>query len=906
MLLATGDKVSVESTLLYFSERSPHIHFRVAHSTTEISEGVKAGDLDVVVLDSSLEKEKILESVAILHGEGDRVVPAIVVLDRMHEELTETVLTSGAADVVLKSDYFLPRLRAAIENACERSSLAGEVAALRKRAEEPSYHGTLRSQAEEDAAKGEQKFRELADLLPILVFETDERGKLTFANRACIEAFGVTSAKFESGVTPIEFVGPEDAGKAREALARVLEGSSLKPERLNARRAGGAVFPALVSASPIMSGDRPVGVRGFLVDMSNLDAMQSAIQEGEEKFRTLVESSVMGVYIIQDDKFAYVNPAMGRIFGYTQAEFISLDTIFDVIIPSDRDKVRENIRKRIEGEWESVKYTFRCNKKTGEKIDVEVFGSRTVFWGRAAVIGTLEDITQRREAEERLRQSEDRYRTLFDESIDAIYISTPSGRMLDINSAGLRLFGYNSKEELLGEESLETYYENPIERRKFMSVLETEGFVRDFETRLRRKDGQVLAILDSATAVHNGNGEIVAYRGILRDITERKRLEEQLFQSQKLESLGQLTSGIAHDFNNVLGGIIGFAELALGKIDEKNPVYNYLKRIYSLADRAAKITKQLLAFARRQILMPKDINLNSLIHDLIELLPRLMGEHVEISFIPGKDLATIHADPSQIEQVIINLAVNAADAMPDGGRLTIGSTNAFLDEFFCRVHSNVQPGSYVMISVSDTGTGIDPSIVGRIYEPFFTTKDVGRGTGLGLSVVHGIIRQHGGAINVYSEVGKGTTFKLYFPAIARHPNENQQESEKQQILRTGNETILIVEDNEDLREFMQDLLEGSGYSVRLAGDGEEGISEFRKYPREVSLIITDVMMPKMSGKELKESIDLEFPGTKFLFISGYTESVVHHGFVLASQVDFLQKPFSAYQFSDKVRKILDR
>ncbi len=641
----------------------------------------------------------------------------------------------------------------------------------------------------------------------------------------------------------------------------------------------------------------------LLTDMARAEA---AIRESEEKFRTLVESSLMGVYIIQDGKFVYTNPAMSRMYGYTEDEFLAMESIIETIVPEDRVIVMENIRKRIDGEAESIKYDFRTLKKNGQTFHAEVFGSRTTFSGRPAVIGTADDITERKLAEEKLRQSEERYRSLFEESLDAIYVTTPSGKILDINTAGVKMFGFDSRSEMLDLESVSELYDNPKEREKSKLVLESAGFVRDNPITLKRKDGGRLNIQDTSTVIRDAEGKIVAYRGILRDMTEKMKLEEQLLQSQKLESIGQLTSGIAHDFNNVIGGIIGFTELALGKIEEGHPVNNYLMRIYGLADRAAKITKQMLAFARRQILMPRDLNLNELTGDILELLRRLLGEQIQVRFVPEVDLKTVRADPSQIEQVLLNLAVNAGDAMPHGGTLTIETANAYLDEFYCRSHTNVKPGEFVVIAVTDTGTGIDSSTIERIFEPFFTTKEIGKGTGLGLSVVHGIVRQHGGTVNVYSEVGKGTTFKVYFPAVNRGAKKPADRTERGRQLSRGSETVLVVEDNEDLRDFMRSLLEENGYTVLTAREGKEGIAVFGDHAHDIELVISDIVMPKVGGKGLREAVEAKFPGRKFLFISGYTDLTVHHGFIVDESVDFLQKPFTAFEFTDRVRKVLDR
>ncbi len=640
--------------------------------------------------------------------------------------------------------------------------------------------------------------------------------------------------------------------------------------------------------------------------LTHMTRAEVAIRESEEKFRTLVESSLVGVYIIQDGRFVYTNPAMTRMFAYSAAEFLAMQSVLETVVPEDHHVVTENIRRRIDGDTESMKYDFAGLRKDGERMSVEVFGSRTTFHGRPAVIGTAEDITERKIAEEKLRRSEEMYRSLFEESIDAIYVTTPAGKILDINTAAVNLFGFDSRDEMLALENVKVLYDNPDERERSKHIVETDGFMRDLLITLKRKDGTRLTVLDSATVLRDAEGKPVAYRGILRDVTEKRKLEEQLLQSQKLESLGQLTSGIAHDFNNVLGGIIGFTELALGKIEEGHPVNSYLMRIYGLADRAAKITKQLLAFARRQILMPRELNLNELIGDILELLKRLLGEQIQIRFLPASELNVVLADAAQVEQVIMNLAVNAGDAMPYGGRLTIETANTYLDEFYCRTHTNVKPGGYVVVTVSDTGAGMDAKTIERIFEPFFTTKEVGKGTGLGLSVVHGIIRQHGGTIGVYSEKGKGTTFSVYFPASKGVAGKSPIQADKAKPISRGIETVLVVEDNEELREFMETLLVESGYTVLTAREGEEGVAVFENHADDISLVISDIVMPKMSGKGLKDAIDANFPGRKFLFISGYTDSAVHHGFILDEKVDFLQKPFTAFEFAERVRKILDR
>lgn len=749
----------------------------------------------------------------------------------------------------------------------------------------------------------ENRYRLLFENSADELFIIDEDGTILQVNRTASEKLGYSRERLlGQKLSAILPAGVREGERTR--TAQILDSGEATYESLHQRK-DGRIIPVEVHGRSIVIDE----TRTILLaarDLTERKKAEATIEESEQKFKNLVESSLVGVYIIQDGKFAYVNPALSKIFGYTQDELIAMPSIAPGIVAEDRKRVLERMKVRLETDTESIKYSFGVIRKDRQIVQVETLGSRTMFEGRPAIIGTLEDVTETRKSEEKLRESEARYRDLFENSVDAIYLSTPRGKILDINPAGVRLFGFPSKQELLELDDIAEFYENREDREVFKRTLEARGMVRDFEVKIKKKDGQHLTVLDTASVVLNDKGEVAGYHGILRDLTEKRRLEEQLFQSQKLESLGQLTSGIAHDFNNVLGGIMGFTELALEKTEQNKVVHDYCTKIFSLAERAAKITRQLLAFARRQILMPKDISLNELIGDLFELLPRLLGEHVETSFIPGEDLKTVRADPSQLEQVLLNLAVNASDAMPNGGKLIIETSNAFLDEAYCASHVNVEPGEYAMVSVSDTGFGIDPETLQHIFEPFFTTKTVGKGTGLGLAVVHGIIQQHGGSINVYSEIGKGSTFKLYLPAVAGAAEKLSPQPRTMRRLMSGTETVLIVEDNEELREFMRRLLVDHGYTVLTACDGEEGHTVFEEHSAQISLIVTDVVMPKMNGKELRERILTEYPDTKFVLISGYPGHAISDGLLLDSRVEFLQKPFTAFEFAEKVRRTIDK
>jgi signal transduction histidine kinase/CheY-like chemotaxis protein len=396
------------------------------------------------------------------------------------------------------------------------------------------------------------------------------------------------------------------------------------------------------------------------------------------------------------------------------------------------------------------------------------------------------------------------------------------------------------------------------------------------------------------------------FKELMQAEEDKIAIQEQFRQSQKMEAIGGLAGGIAHDFNNLLTVIKGYAELSCIGLDTSDPLRGNIEEILKASERATNLTRQLLAFSRRQILDFKVINLNTLLKDLDKMLHRILGEDIDLAYHLSEDIGKVKTDPGQIEQVILNLAVNSRDAMPSGGKLTIETLNVELDEAYARTHMEISPGHYVMFSVSDSGAGIPPEVRERIFEPFFTTKEKGKGTGLGLSTVYGIVKQSGGNINVYSEPGLGTTFKIYLPRVEEE-EDNLQWKDLDISLLTGNETILLAEDEQSVRELAGRILRDRGYQVYEAHDGKDALGMVQGHPeRKIHLLLTDVVMPGMSGKNLADCLKLSMPDIKVLFISGYTDNaIVHHG-VLDKGVNFIQKPFSMESLARKVRGVLDR
>jgi len=546
----------------------------------------------------------------------------------------------------------------------------------------------------------------------------------------------------------------------------------------------------------------------------------------------------------------------------------------------------------------------------GSEIPVELTITAIGDFPHPTFTAFIRDLTERKRAEVELRQSEERYRDLVENAHDIIYEHDLEGYYTAANKAAQHITGY-SLPETLELNMTQTVVPEYLEKAQLMFQRKLAGEeITAYELEIIAKNGSRIPVEVNTRLVFH-DGVPVGVQGIARDITERKRLEgalreseEQLRQSQKLEAIGQLAGGVAHDFNNLLTAINGYSALALRRLGDDHPVSSYLEEIRKAGDRAANLTRQLLAFGRKQLLQPLAINLNDIVGDMINLLKRLIGEDIQLVTRPDAKLKLIKADPGQLEQVLLNLVVNARDAMPSGGTVTIETANTTLDGAYAGRHVGVTPGEYVILAISDTGTGMDHATQSRIFEPFFTTKETGKGTGLGLSTVYGIIKQSGGNVWVYSESGKGTTFKVYLPQVEDQvaPRED---SKADATIKRGCETVLLVEDEELVRKLAGDLLEESGYVVLSASGGEEAISFGKNHTNRIDLLITDVVMPRISGKQVAEQLAKIHPETKVLFMSGYTdEAIVHHG-IVDSHIAFIQKPFSERALAQKVRDVLD-
>jgi two-component system, cell cycle sensor histidine kinase and response regulator CckA len=631
-------------------------------------------------------------------------------------------------------------------------------------------------------------------------------------------------------------------------------------------------------------------------------ASRKALEESAEAHRLLFEASPLPLFVFDVETLApiAVNRAALDLYGYAHEEFMQ-HPVSDLAVAG-----RETAKARLAA-WGDAEATgiSHYRRKDGSQFVAEYTTRALPFAGHRARITVIRDITERYEAE----QTRALLAAIVQSSNDAIVSKRLDGTITSWNRAAEQLFGYSAAEAVGQNIAILIPPDRLSEERTFLERITAGERVDHYETVRRRMDGSLVAVSVSIAPVLDASGKVVGASKTARDLTARqsaaealRRTEEQLRQAQKMEAVGRLAGGIAHDFNNVLSVILSYSETLLEDLEPNDPTMGDIDQIRKAAWRAAELTRQLLVFSRQQVVEAKVVDLNEVLAAMNKMLRRILGEDIELGFVPATPLGRIFADPSNVEQVIMNLVVNARDAMPTGGRLTIETGNVELDDDYACQHLGTKPGPHVMLAVTDTGIGMDRATQSRIFEPFFTTKEAGKGTGLGLSTVFGIAQRCGGSVWVYSEPGKGTTFKVYFPL---------NEAAVELTVRTlppatlrGTETILLVEDQEQVRAVALRILTRNGYRVMVAQNAGEALLLCEKHPGAIDLLLTDVVMPRMSGAELAKRLAATRPTMKVLCMSGYTDdSIVRHG-VLDSGLAFLQKPFTPESLTRKVREVL--
>ncbi len=730
---------------------------------------------------------------------------------------------------------------------------------------------TGRRQAEEALDEERSQLLTLINNLPDYVSIKDRESRVLITNTANARVMGLQKPQDAVGKTDLDFYPPPEAARYIADERTVIQtGTALINKEEESVDQKGQKRWTLTTKVPLRNAQGKVmGIVCTGRDITEHHRIEEKLRRSEQRYRDLLEQAADGIFLLDENmKFLMANSELCKMLGYDQEELLRLsiqDTYPDELL--DEGKVRF---KKIDS-GEKLRFERLMKRRDGSVFPVEITAGKLSDGTQQAI---ARDITEGKQAEERL-QSLARFP---DESPQPVLRVSPDGSVMYANKAS---------EPLMASWVSGRYL-------PALTFAWESGKKQEIEIHEASRSYAVTIV------PFPGVGYINLYG---RDVTEEKSLAERLTQAQKIEAIGQLAGGIAHDFNNILQAITGYCEVLKGELPERNQ--QYVAEITRAAKRAAALTAQLLEFSRRQILRPRVVNAKDLVRSMQKMLERVIGEDIELRTFIDPDTGNFLADPGQIEQVLLNLTVNSRDAMPSGGKLTLETSNRSFDEAYTRDHPGAKAGRYVRIAVSDTGVGMDQETLSHMYEPYFTTKETGKGTGLGLSTTYGIVKQSEGYINCYSEPGKGTTFTIYLP-LTLEQADKPLVAAPGKTAPGGTETILIVDDDSAVRTTARLALEGAGYTVIEAPGGTEALSDVASRGIKVGLLVTDVVMPRLSGKELARKLGETCPGARVLYVSGYTANVISHHGILEAGLDFLQKPFSSNELLSKVREILDR
>jgi len=658
----------------------------------------------------------------------------------------------------------------------------------------------------------------------------------------------------------------------------------------------------------------PAMIQGTVVDISQqkfaeagYHQAQQALKDSETRYRRLFETSKDGILIVdfKSGQIIDVNPFLIELLGYTHGEFVGkklweIGPFKDIL--ASQTAFSELQTKGV------IRYDdLPLETKAGQRINVEFVSNVYKIDGTHVVQCDIRDITERKRADAALKMSEIHHREVFEGAVHGIYLGTLEGRFLEVNQALVALLGYSSAEEVLKLSVSQDVFAQPEEGLRLLHKWQLTGEIEE-EVQWKRRDQRLITVRLRGRVLGTEHQRAEGLEVIVEDVTERRALEEQMRQALKIEAVGQLAGGMAHEFNNYLGIVLGYSDLLLEEAGATEGLRRNVAEINAATQRAASLTRQLLALSRRQVLEPRVLDVNAVVWETHKLLRHVIPENIDLVPVLEPNLQPVKVDPAQIQQILINLVVNARDAMPQGGKVVIETANVELDEEYAGRHIEVQPGRYVMLAVSDNGSGIDEQTQARIFEPFFTTKQEGKGTGLGLSTVYGIVRQSGGHITVESVLQEGTRFRIYLPPTAAVELRAKVEDEKplmQPEILSGTETVLVVEDQAALLRLISVCLQKRGYTVFAAEDGAEAIRILENNPGEIDLVVSDIMMPKMNGLELRKKAILLRPEMRFLFISGYAEDTIGQTAHLPQDAGYLGKPFLPIELERRVRALLN-
>jgi len=745
-----------------------------------------------------------------------------------------------------------------------------------------------------------ERFRPLTDQRGLCLYLIDLEGRLLEVNDAFLALLDFPREEL-LGRELLAWVAQADRAAFLDFLREIVGGGAQRqPLECGLRRRDGATVHLETGGTLIFREGTPLGVQAAGYDVSARRRRQEALAESERKYRRLVESAHEGILVVQDGRIQYANPRAMELIGSPH----DADGLLPVFVdPDDSAMVFERCRASPSGQPLPHVCSFKIVDESGHPRWVEISAVTFSWEGRPATLNILSDITQRKRSEAAVRKSEEQYRLLVENAHEAIFI-LQNGRVKFHNLNTEQLTG-RSGEKLAS--SAFSQWVDPEDRGAVIGhlhgVLQGRPVPGPHAFRLGKGNGET--VWAEANVVRVTWEENPALLCFVRDISGQKALEAQLRQAQKMEAIGRLTGGVAHDFNNAMTAVIGFSDVLMTQMGKDHPSIKHLAEIKRAGTHAATLTRQLLAFSSKQVLHPQVLNPNDIIGGMEKIMRRLIGEDIQLVTEPDPVLGNVKADPGQMEQVLLNLVINARDAMPSGGQISIRTRHVHLDEAHAARHVAVRPGPYVEISLTDTGTGMDEATRSRIFEPFFTTKEPGKGTGLGLATVYGIVKQSGGHIRVDSEPGRGTTFQVYLPRVQDALSRAEPSLPAPETAPSGSETVLVVEDESGIRQLISDLLRENGYQVLAAPDPGDALRIGAHHAGRIHLTLTDVVMPQMSGKEMAERLVSSRADMKVIYMSGYTdEDIFRHG-ILEPGIHFLEKPFTPLTLLRKVRQVLD-
>jgi PAS domain S-box-containing protein len=811
--------------------------------------------------------------------------PFLLVSGSIGEQAAIESLKAGATDYVLKPwpERLAPAVRRAVAEAEERRR---------------------RRRAETELVRREKHFRALTDNALDILTILDQEGRFSHNSPSVKRVLGY-GPKELAGQNAFALIHPEDLPGGLQGFDHGLRNPdhTITLEFRVRHQDGSWRYLEVVGQSRLDDPD----IAGVVVnsrDISDHKQAEAGLRESEKRFRDLFEGSPDAIFVEDlHGTVLDVNPAACRLHGVTREELIG-KKVFDLVPPDQGEQVARDFQALVEGRRQQVEGASRT--QDGRAVPVEVRASRIKYAAQEAVLLHVHDITDRKLAEAVLRSSEMLFHSVWENSVDGMRLTDENGTIVAVNDAFCKLVGLR-REDLEGKPFTVIFADSELSGRmleEFRQRFRDRIVEKQRERRLRLHNGNVVT-LEHTNSFVEFHGQPSLLLGQFRDLTAQKRLEEQLRQSQKMEAIGQLAGGVAHNFNNLLTVIHGHASLLLASASLAGISAKSVQQISQAAERAAGLTRQLLAFGRRQVMQPRQLDMNEVVGNMTKMLGRILGEDIALQLRYSPQPALVQADAGMMEQVLLNLAVNARDAMPKGGLLAIKISPVNVDAIHTAEHPEACVGNYVCLSVTDTGCGIPPENLRRIFEPFFTTKEVGKGTGLGLATVYGIVKQHQGWIEVESEVGRGTAFKVFIP-LSGETAKVAHDQPDEKAARGGTETILVVEDEAPVRELVCSVLAGHGYRVLQAESGAGALQIWRDSKEEIDLLLTDLVMPdRLNGRELAEKLWTERPRLKVIFTSGYSADAVGKDFVLCRGLNYLQKPYHPHKLALAVRDCLD-